>query len=448
MARKLFGTDGIRGTANIDPMTAEVALKVGMAAGQIFTRGDHRHTVVIGKDTRLSGYMLEPALTAGFIGMGMDVIMVGPMPTPAIAMLTRSLRADLGVMISASHNSFEDNGIKLFGPEGYKLSDATEAQIEALVADASTSELVPAAKLGRAKRLEDAEGRYIEFAKNTFPKGLRLDGLKIVIDCANGAAYKAAPAALWELGADVVRLGVSPDGFNINKDCGSTNTDLMRESVVMQGANLGIALDGDADRVIIADEKGDIVDGDQIMALVAESWRRSTRLLGGGIVSTVMSNLGLEKYLETIGLSLIRTQVGDRYVVEHMRQNGFNVGGEQSGHIVLNEYNTTGDGLIAALEVLAVLVQSGKKASEVCRLFDPYPQLLRNVRFNGASPLEAKPVKEAVKDGEARLGDSGRLLIRPSGTEPLIRVMAEGEDEKLIAEIVDDICTVVEQAAG
>jgi len=287
-----------------------------------------------------------------------------------------------------------------------------------------------------------------EFAKNTFPKGLRLDGLKIVIDCANGAAYKAAPAALWELGADVVRLGVSPDGFNINKDCGSTNTDLMRESVVMQGADLGIALDGDADRVIIADEKGDIVDGDQIMALVAESWRRSTRLLGGGIVSTVMSNLGLEKYLETIGLSLIRTQVGDRYVVEHMRQNGFNVGGEQSGHIVLNEYNTTGDGLIAALEVLAVLVQSGKKSSEVCRLFDPYPQLLRNVRFNGASPLEAKPVKEAVKDGEARLGDSGRLLIRPSGTEPLIRVMAEGEDEKLIAEIVDDICTVVEQAAG
>jgi phosphoglucosamine mutase len=448
MARKLFGTDGIRGTANIDPMTAEVALKVGMAAGQIFTRGDHRHTVVIGKDTRLSGYMLEPALTAGFIGMGMDVIMVGPMPTPAIAMLTRSLRADLGVMISASHNSYEDNGIKLFGPDGFKLSDATEAQIEALVSEGSTGELVPAAKLGRAKRLEDAEGRYIEFAKNTFPKGLRLDGLKIVIDCANGAAYKAAPAALWELGADVVRLGVTPDGFNINKDCGSTNTDLMRETVVMQGADLGIALDGDADRVIIADEQGDIVDGDQIMALVAESWRRSTRLLGGGIVSTVMSNLGLEKYLESIGLSLVRTQVGDRYVVEHMRQNGFNVGGEQSGHIVLNDYNTTGDGLIAALEVLAVLVQSGKKASEVCRLFDPYPQMLRNVRFSGATPLDAKPVIEAVKDGEARLGDTGRLLIRPSGTEPLIRVMAEGEDENLIAEIVNDICVAVEQAAG
>jgi phosphoglucosamine mutase len=448
MARKLFGTDGIRGTANIDPMTAEVALKVGMAAGQIFTRGDHRHTVVIGKDTRLSGYMLEPALTAGFIGMGMDVIMVGPMPTPAVAMLTRSLRADLGVMISASHNAFEDNGIKLFGPDGYKLSDATEAQIEALVAEGSTRDVVPAAKLGRAKRLEDAEGRYIEFAKNTFPKGLRLDGLKIVIDCANGAAYKAAPAALWELGADVIRIGVSPDGFNINKDCGSTNTDLMRETVVMQGADLGIALDGDADRVIISDEHGDIVDGDQIMALVAESWRRSTRLLGGGVVSTVMSNLGLEKYLESIGLSLVRTQVGDRYVVEHMRQNGFNVGGEQSGHIVLNDYNTTGDGLIAALEVLAVLVQSGKKASEVCRLFDPYPQLLRNVRFSGAMPLDAKPVKEAVKDGEARLGDTGRLLIRPSGTEPLIRVMAEGEDESLIAEIVDDICVAVEQAAG
>jgi phosphoglucosamine mutase len=448
MARKLFGTDGIRGTANIDPMTAEVALKVGMAAGQIFTRGDHRHTVVIGKDTRLSGYMLEPALTAGFIGMGMDVIMVGPMPTPAIAMLTRSLRADLGVMISASHNAFEDNGIKLFGPDGYKLSDATEAQIEALVAEGSTRELTPAAELGRAKRLEDAEGRYIEFAKNTFPKGLRLDGLKIVIDCANGAAYKAAPAALWELGADVVRLGVSPDGFNINKDCGSTNTDLMRETVVMQGADLGIALDGDADRVIIADEQGNSVDGDQIMALVSEAWRRSARLLGGGIVSTVMSNLGLEKYLNSIGLSLVRTQVGDRHVVEHMRQNGFNVGGEQSGHIVLNDYNTTGDGLIAALEVLAVLVQSGKKASEVCRLFDPYPQLLRNVRFGGAMPLDAKPVKEAVKDGEARLGDTGRLLIRASGTEPLIRVMAEGEDENLIAEIVDNICVAVEQAAG
>ena len=448
MARKLFGTDGIRGTANIDPMTAEVALKVGMAAGQIFTRGDHRHTVVIGKDTRLSGYMLEPALTAGFIGMGMDVIMVGPMPTPAIAMLTRSLRADLGVMISASHNAFEDNGIKLFGPDGYKLSDATEAQIEALVAEGSTRELAPVAELGRAKRLEDAEGRYIEFAKNTFPKGLRLDGLKIVIDCANGAAYKAAPAALWELGADVVRLGVSPDGFNINKDCGSTNTDLMRETVVMQGADLGIALDGDADRVIIADEQGNSVDGDQIMALVSEAWRRSTRLLGGGIVSTVMSNLGLEKYLNSIGLSLVRTQVGDRHVVEHMRQNGFNVGGEQSGHIVLNDYNTTGDGLIAALEVLAVLVQSGKKASEVCRPFDPYPQLLRNVRFGGAMPLDAKPVKEAVKDGEARLGDTGRLLIRASGTEPLIRVMAEGEDENLIAEIVDNICVAVEQAAG
>ncbi len=448
MAPKLFGTDGIRGTANIYPMTAEVALKVGMAAGKIFTRGDHRHTVVIGKDTRLSGYMLEPALTAGFIGMGMDVIMVGPMPTPAVAMLTRSLRADLGVMISASHNAFEDNGIKLFGPDGYKLSDTTEAQIETLVAEGTASELAPAAELGRAKRLEDAEGRYIEFAKNTFPKGLRLDGLKIVIDCANGAAYKAAPAALWELGADVVRLGVSPDGFNINKDCGSTSTELMRETVVMQGADLGIALDGDADRVMIADENGEIIDGDQIMALVAESWRRSTRLLGGGIVGTVMSNLGLEKYLESIGLSLVRTQVGDRYVVEHMLQNGYNVGGEQSGHIVLNDYNTTGDGLIAALEVLAVLVESGKKASEVCRIFDPYPQLLRNVRFNGASPLGEKTVMQAVKDGEARLGDTGRLLIRASGTEPLIRVMAEGEDENLIADIVRDICAVVEQAAG
>ncbi|MBK18725.1 MAG: phosphoglucosamine mutase [Rhodospirillaceae bacterium] len=447
MARKLFGTDGIRGTANIDPMTAEVALKVGMAAGKIFTRGDHRHTVVIGKDTRLSGYMLEPALAAGFIGMGMDVIMVGPMPTPAVAMLTRSLRADLGVMISASHNSFEDNGIKLFGPDGYKLSDATEAQIEALVEENNTDELAPSDKLGRAKRLEDAEGRYIEFAKNTFPKGLRLDGLKIVVDCANGAAYKAAPSALWELGADVVRLGVSPDGFNINKDCGSTSTDLMRETVVMQGAHLGIALDGDADRVMIADENGEIIDGDQIMALVAESWNSGGRLLGGGIVGTVMSNLGLENYLNGIGLELVRTQVGDRYVVEHMIEHGYNVGGEQSGHIILNDYNTTGDGLIAALEVLAVLVESGKKASEVCRIFDPLPQLLRNVRFSGVPPLEEDSVKAAIKEGEKRLGKSGRLLIRKSGTEPLVRVMAEGDDEKLIADVVNDICVAVEQAA-
>ena len=448
MPNKMFGTDGIRGTANIDPMTAEVALKVGQAAGQIFTRGDHRHTVVIGKDTRLSGYMFEPALAAGFISMGMDVIMAGPIPTPAVAMLTRSLRADLGVMISASHNAFEDNGIKLFGPDGFKLSDITESQIEALVAETHSDVLAPPDKLGRAKRLEDAEGRYIEFAKNTFPKGLRLDGLKVVLDCANGAAYKAAPAALWELGGEVYSLGVSPDGFNINKDCGSTNTDLMCQAVVSQGADLGIALDGDADRLIVADQNGDIIDGDQIIALVANSWQGDCRLRGGGVVGTVMSNRGLENYLKGIGLSLTRTKIGDRYVAGHMIEHGFNVGGEQSGHIILTDYNTTGDGLIAALEVLASLVQSGSKASEICRSFEPFPQLLRNVGCTSVSPLKAKIVKDAIKEGETRLGSTGRLLVRQSGTEPFIRVMAEGEDSKLIDEIVNDICVAVEQSEG
>ena len=448
MARKLFGTDGIRGTANTDPMTAEVALKVGMAAGKLFTRGDHRHTVVIGKDTRLSGYMLEPALAAGFTGMGMDVIMVGPMPTPAVAMLTRSLRADLGVMISASHNPYHDNGIKLFGPDGYKLSDETEAEIELLVETGVGSALVSADQLGRAKRLDDAEGRYIEFAKRTLPRGMRLDGLKIVIDCAHGASYKVAPAALWELGADVVKLGVQPDGFNINEGCGSTDTDLMCRTVVETGADLGIALDGDADRVLVADEKGTLLDGDQLMALIADSWRRAGRLRGGGVVGTVMSNLGLELFLRKIGLSLIRTQVGDRYVVEHMRAHDFNVGGEQSGHIILHDYNSTGDGLIAALEVLSTIVRAEKPASEVGRIFQPLPQLLRNVRFSGQPPLETEPVKNAVKAGEERLGKSGRLLIRKSGTEPVIRVMAEGEDESLIAEVVDEICHAVEAAAA
>ena len=447
MARKLFGTDGIRGTANLEPMTAETALRVGMAAGRLFTRGDHRHTVVIGKDTRLSGYMLEPALAAGFIGVGMDVVMVGPMPTPAVAMLTRSLRADLGVMISASHNLFHDNGIKLFGPDGYKLSDETEAEIETMVADGK-AELAEPTHLGRAKRLEDVEGRYIEFAKNTFPKGLRLDGLRIVIDCAHGAAYKVAPAALWELGADVIPLGVKPDGFNINRDCGSTSTAEMCKAVVENGAHLGIALDGDADRVLLADEKGRMIDGDQVMAMIADSWRRTGRLQGGGIVATVMSNLGLERFLQKIGLALIRVQVGDRYVVEHMREYGFNVGGEQSGHIILLDYNTTGDGLIAALEVLANIVRSGKPASEVCRLFDPLPQLLRNVRYNGTLPLDTDVVKTAIRRGEARLGGTGRLLIRKSGTEPVVRVMAEGEDETLIATVVSDICAAVERAAS
>ena len=448
MARKYFGTDGIRGTANTEPMTAETALKVGMAAGRIFTRGAHRHTVVIGKDTRLSGYMLEPALAAGFIAMGMDVIFAGPMPTPAVAMLTRSLRADLGVMISASHNPFHDNGIKLFGPDGYKLSDETEEQIESLVDAEKASAPAASDKLGRAKRLDDAEGRYIEFVKNTFPRGLRLDGLKIVVDCANGAAYKVAPTALWELGADVITYGVEPDGFNINKYCGSTDTRTMCRMVREHGADIGIALDGDADRVLVADETGTLIDGDQLMATVAESWHRDGRLTGGGVVATVMSNLGLEHYVQGLGLELVRTQVGDRYVVEHMRANGFNVGGEQSGHIVLSEYTTTGDGLIAGLEVLSAMVQSGRPLSEVGRRFDPLPQILENVRFTGAPPLEDASVIKAVKAGEARLGDTGRILMRKSGTEPLIRVMAEGEDAVLVQGVVTDIVTAIELVSG
>ncbi len=448
MTRKLFGTDGIRGTANSGPMTAEVALRVGMAAGKLFTRGDHRHVVVIGKDTRLSGYMLEPALAAGFISMGMDVTFAGPMPTPAVAMLTRSLRADLGVMISASHNPYEDNGIKLFGPDGYKLSDEAEAEIEHLMENGLNASLAAPSRLGRARRLADVEGRYIEFAKNTFPKGFRLDGLKIVIDCANGASYKVAPSALWELGAEVVPIGVDPDGFNINKGCGSTDTAAMREAVTVHGADLGIALDGDADRVMISDEYGALLDGDQLMAMVAGNWQRDGRLKGGGLVSTVMSNLGLERYLAGLGLKLVRTQVGDRYVVEKMRADGYNVGGEQSGHIILADYNTTGDGLIAALEVLACVVRAGKPVSEVGRMFAPLPQLLRNVRFNGAAPLEETAVKKAVKAGETRLGASGRLLIRKSGTEPVIRVMAEGEDEALIGNVVADIIGAIEHACG
>ncbi|MFT5486273.1 MAG: phosphoglucosamine mutase [Paracoccaceae bacterium] len=448
MARKYFGTDGIRGTANTDPMTAATALKVGMAAGRIFTRGAHRHTVVIGKDTRLSGYMLEPALAAGFIAMGMDVIFAGPMPTPAVAMLTRSLRADLGVMISASHNPFHDNGIKLFGPDGYKLSDETEEQIESMIETEMQSALAESADLGRAKRLDDAEGRYIEFVKNTFPRGLRLDGLKIVVDCANGAAYKVAPAALWELGADVVTYGVEPDGFNINKYCGSTDTRTMCRMVREHGADIGIALDGDADRVLVADETGTLLDGDQLMATVAESWHSDGRLTGGGVVATVMSNLGLEHYIQGLGLELVRTQVGDRYVVEHMRANGFNVGGEQSGHIVLSEYTTTGDGLIAGLEVLSAMVQAGRPLSEVGRKFDPLPQILENVRFTGTPPLEEASVIKAVEAGEARLGNTGRILMRKSGTEPLIRVMAEGEDAALVQGVVSDIVTAIEQVSG
>ncbi len=447
--RKLFGTDGIRGTANTEPMTAETALRVGMAAASYFTRGDHRHQVVIGKDTRLSGYMMVPALTSGFVSMGMDVILVDPLPTPAIAMLTRSLRADLGIMISASHNPFHDNGIKLFGPDGYKLSDTVEHEIENIMSNWNSDKLVASHKLGRARRLDDAGGRYIEYVKQTFPRGLRLDGLKVVVDCAHGAAYKVAPQVLWELGADVVSVGINPDGFNINNGCGSTDTDAMCTQVVTHGADLGIALDGDADRVLIADEKGQLIDGDQLMSLIAMHWQRQGLLSGKGVVATVMSNLGMERYLAQHDLSLIRTNVGDRYVMEHMRSHGYNLGGEQSGHIILGDYSTTGDGLIAALQVLAVLVGEGKAASEACRVFTPLPQLLRNVRYErgSPSPLNDKTVSQAVEDAEIRLGDSGRLLVRASGTEPVIRVMAESDDEALVQAVVSDVVTVIEQSA-
>ncbi len=449
MTRHLFGTDGIRGTANIEPMTAETALRVAMATALQFRRGDHRHRVVIGKDTRLSGYLLEPALTAGFISMGMDVVLVGPLPTPAVAMLTRSLRADMGVMISASHNPYQDNGIKLFGPDGYKLSDGVEGAIEARMGRPFAPDLAGSAELGRASRMEDATGRYIEYVKNTFPRGLRLDGLKIVVDCANGAAYKVAPKVLYELGADVVPVGVSPDGLNINKGCGATATQTLQEQVVTHGADLGIALDGDADRLIMVDEAGRAIDGDQLMALIASSWARAQSLKGGGVVATVMSNLGMERHLKGLGLHLARTPVGDRYVVELMRQRGYNVGGEQSGHVVLSDYSTTGDGLIAALQVLAVLIQAGgRAASEVCRVFQPVPQTLTNVRFaTGSAPLEAVAVRDAIREGEARLNGSGRVLIRKSGTEPVIRVMAEGDDEGLVHRVVGDIAAAIQTVA-
>lgn len=446
MAQKLFGTDGIRGTANTEPMTAETALKVGMAAGLHFTRGDHRHRVVIGKDTRLSGYMIEPALTAGFVAAGMDPILVGPMPTPAVAMLTRSLRADLGVMISASHNAFQDNGIKLFGPDGYKLSDQVESAIEERVSRDMTPDLAEPGKLGRAMRLDDALGRYIEFVKRTFPRGQTLDGLKIVVDCANGAAYKAAPTVLWELGADVVPVGVEPDGLNINQDCGSTQPEFMCEQVAAHGADIGIALDGDADRVLIADESGRLVDGDQIMAAIAGAWHASGKLTGDCVVATVMSNLGFENYLGGLGMTLRRTQVGDRYVVEEMRAGGCNLGGEQSGHIVLSEFGTTGDGLVAALQILALLKAGGHRASDVCRPFEPLPQILKNVTFNGVDPLENADVKSAISAAEGELAASGRLLIRKSGTEPLVRVMAEGEDEAVITAIVDRLVDEIQKA--
>ena len=418
-------------------------MRVGLAAGKVFRRGNHRHRVVIGKDTRLSGYMLENALVAGFTASGMDVFLLGPIPTPAVAMLTRSLRADIGVMISASHNPFEDNGIKLFGPDGFKLSDELELQIERLIDADISDQLTSAQNIGRAKRIDGVHDRYIEFAKRTMPRDVSLNGLRVAIDCANGAAYKVAPAALWELGADVVTIGNEPNGHNINLNCGSTHPAELIKKVHEVRADIGIALDGDADRVLIVDEKGAVVDGDQLMAVIAESWSGDGRLSGGGIAATVMSNLGLERFLLERELTLARTKVGDRYVVEQMRKDGFNVGGEQSGHIVLSDFATTGDGLVAALQVLACVQRMNRSVSEVCHRFDPVPQLLKNVRYSGGKPLENKTVKEAIKDAEATLGASGRLVIRPSGTEPLIRVMAEGDDPKMVERVVDDLVGVI-----
>ena len=420
---------------------------MGQAAGLVFQRGDHRHRVVIGKDTRLSGYMIETAMVAGFTSVGMDVLLLGPVPTPAVAMLTRSMRSDLGVMISASHNLFEDNGIKLFGPDGYKLSDEVEEEIEALLGADLGSRLSQSRELGRAKRVESVQARYIEFAKRTLPRNLSLEGLRIVVDCANGAAYKVAPEALWELGAEVFSIGVEPNGFNINQDVGSTAPEALAAKVREMRADIGIALDGDADRVLLVDERGHLVDGDQLMAVVAQSWKEDGRLSRPGVVTTVMSNLGLERHLASIGLEMPRTAVGDRHVLEHMRQHGYNLGGEQSGHIILSDYATTGDGLVAALQVLAVVQRQGRPVSEVCHLFEPLPQILKNVRYAGGQPLQASHVKAAIAEGEARLGKAGRLVIRPSGTEPVIRVMAEGDDQALVENVVDQICDALRSSA-
>jgi phosphoglucosamine mutase len=447
MARKYFGTDGIRGRAN-GVITPELALKVGQAAGLVFQRGDHRHRVVIGKDTRLSGYMIENALVAGFTSVGMDVLLLGPMPTPAVAMLTRSMRADLGVMISASHNLFDDNGIKLFGPDGYKLSDDVEMQIEQLLDESIAKKLASSANLGRARRIDGVHDRYIEFAKRTLPRALSLDGVRIVVDCAHGAAYKVVPEALWELGADVISIGVEPDGFNINKDCGSTSPEALRAKVREMRADLGIALDGDADRVIVVDERGHLIDGDQLLAVVAQSWKDDGRLTKPGIVATVMSNLGLERYLAGEGLALVRTPVGDRYVIEQMLAQGYNIGGEQSGHIILSDYNTTGDGFVAALQILAVIQKLGRPVSEVCHRFDPLPQILKNVRHQGGKPLDLAEVKSAIAAAEARLNGSGRLLVRSSGTEPVIRVMGEGDDRSVVEEAVDLVVSALGHSAA
>lgn len=447
MVRKYFGTDGIRGRANV-AITPELALKVGQAAGLMFTRGDHRHRVLIGKDTRLSGYMIETALVAGFSSVGMDVLLTGPIPTPAVAMLTRSMRADLGVMISASHNPYDDNGIKLFGPDGYKLSDDIEKEIEKLLDSDLGSRLAKSADLGRAKRIDGVQDRYIEFAKRTLPKNLSLENMRIVIDCAHGAAYKVAPEALWELGAEVISLGVEPDGYNINHECGSTSPQALAAKVREMRADIGIALDGDADRVLIVDERGRVVDGDQLLAVIAESWQASGQLTKPGLVATVMSNLALERHLQGLGLSMHRTPVGDRYVLEYMREHGYNLGGEQSGHIILSDYTTTGDGFVAALQVLAVVKTQDKPVSQVCGRFEPLPQVLKNVRYKSGKPLENGKVRSAIKDGEERLNGHGRLVIRPSGTEPVIRVMAEGDDQALVEEVVDGIIDALGRAAA
>jgi phosphoglucosamine mutase len=445
--RAYFGTDGIRGRANSHPMTAEVALRVGLAAGKLFRRDpERRHLVVIGKDTRLSGYMIEPALVAGFASVGMDVRLFGPLPTPAVAMMTRSMRADLGVMISASHNDFADNGIKLFGPDGYKLSDERELQIEALMEEGLQEGLAEPRELGRVQRIDDAQARYVEIAKAAFPRAMTLGGLRVVIDCANGAAYKVAPTALYELGAEVIPVGVTPNGSNINAECGSTHPQAMAKAVKAYRADIGIALDGDADRLTICDERGQAVDGDQIMAIIAQAWADEGKLTGGGVVATVMSNLGLERFLAEKGLGLERTKVGDRYVMERMREGGFNLGGEASGHIILSDISTTGDGLIAALQVLAVMIRTGKPMSALARQFEPVPQKLENVRFKGGEPLADDGVKAAIAAAEARLNGSGRVLVRASGTEPLIRIMAEGDDEKLLSQLIKDIAGKVREA--
>jgi phosphoglucosamine mutase len=442
MSRSLFGTDGVRGRANAEPMTAEIAMRIGMAAGQVFNRGGHR--VVIGKDTRLSGYMIEQALTAGFLSVGVDVLLLGPIPTPAVAFLTRSMRADVGVMISASHNPYEDNGIKLFGPDGFKLSDAVEGLIEQLVLTPSKTHLAAPAAIGRAKRLDDAEGRYIEAVKGSVARGLDLSGLKIVVDCANGAAYQVAPTVLWELGAEVVPLAVAPDGFNINGNCGSTHPAILQKHVVTHNADIGIALDGDADRVVLVCEHGRLIDGDQLMATIADQWNNAGRLAGEGVVATVMSNLGLERYLGARKLTLVRAPVGDRYVLERMRADGFNLGGEQSGHIIMTDHATTGDGLMAALQALAAMIKSGKPASETFRAFEPLPQLLKNVRVgDAAAALAEAAVLQAIAAAEARLGKAGRILVRKSGTEPMIRVMAEGDDAELVRLVVDQIIEAI-----